>query len=81
MSSWVDSGLDAARCTSAPPAVSSLTSTAVSGVTCRHAATVSPANGCSRRERLPDQAQHGHGPLSPADPGLADGDLTRIGGL
>jgi hypothetical protein len=32
-------------------------------------------------ERIPDQAQHGHGPLSPADPGLADCDLARIGGL
>ncbi len=46
MSSWVDSGLEAASWTRAPPAVSSRTRPAVSGVTCRQAATVSPANGC-----------------------------------
>src|SRR5580692_7780264 len=46
MSSWVDSGLDAARWTSAPPAVSVRTSTAVSAVRCRQQAMVRPANGC-----------------------------------
>src|SRR5215475_14287651 len=46
MSSWVDSGLEAARYTWAPPAVSVWTSTAVSAVTCRQAAIFSPANGC-----------------------------------
>ena len=45
MSSCVDSGLDAARRTSAPPALSSRASTAVSAVTCRHATMVSPAKG------------------------------------
>ncbi len=42
MSSWVDSGLDAARNTWAPPARSAPTSTAVSAVTCRQAATAQP---------------------------------------
>src|SRR6266487_3559575 len=38
MSSWVDSGLDAASETVAPPACSSRTSMAVSAVMCRQAA-------------------------------------------
>src|ERR1700722_16283484 len=46
MSSWVDSGLEAARCTCAPPAVSVRTRTAVSAVTCRQQAAVRPAKGC-----------------------------------
>src|SRR5215469_969515 len=45
MSSWVDNGFEAARCTSPPPAVSKSTRTAVSAVTCRQAATVRPLNG------------------------------------
>src|SRR5580692_9280019 len=51
MSSWVDSGLDAASETVAPPTRSSRTSIAVSAVTCRHAAMASPANGCSTAKR------------------------------
>src|SRR5580693_5561246 len=46
MSSCVDSGFDAARCTRAPPAVSVRTRTAVSAVTCRQYAIVRPPNGC-----------------------------------
>jgi hypothetical protein len=45
MSSWVDSGLDAASDTAAPPARSSRTIIAVSAVTCRQAAMDSPSNG------------------------------------
>ena len=45
MSSWVDSGLDAASDTAAPPARSSRTIIAVSAVTCRQAAMASPSNG------------------------------------
>jgi hypothetical protein len=51
MSSWVDSGLDAASDTVAPPARSSRTSIAVSAVTCRQAATVSPSKGLSAANR------------------------------
>ena len=51
MSSWVDSGLEAARNTRAPPARSALTRTAVSAVTCRQAAIRSPASGCSAANR------------------------------
>ena len=61
MSSWVDSGLDAARRTAAPPALSSRTSIAVSAVTCRHAAMVSPAKGCWLANRS----------MSPASSGMA----------
>src|SRR5579863_10314114 len=46
MSSWVDSGFEAARWISPPPAVISPTRTAVSGVMCRQAAIRCPANGC-----------------------------------
>src|ERR1700678_3770919 len=51
MSSCVDSGLDAASETRAPPARSSRTSTAVSAVTCRQAATDRPSKGSSSRNR------------------------------
>ena len=51
MSSWVDSGLDAARETAAPPARSNRTSIAVSAVMCRQAATLSPSKGRSRPNR------------------------------
>ncbi len=47
MSSWVDSGLDAASATRAPPARRARMNTAVSAVTCRQAATDSPSNGLS----------------------------------
>src|SRR5689334_24805184 len=50
-SSCVDSGFDAHRATSAPPASSVRTSPAVSAVTCRHAPTVSPSSGRSRSKR------------------------------
>ena len=50
-SSCVDSGLDAARCSSAPPAVSVRASAAVSGVTCMQAATRTPASGRSWAKR------------------------------
>src|SRR5450755_1046724 len=46
MSSWVDSGLDAASRTRPPPAVTRRTRPAVSAVTFRQAATVRPPNGC-----------------------------------
>ena len=51
MSSWVDSGLDAASETAAPPACSSRTSMAVSAVMCRQAATASPSKGRSFANR------------------------------
>src|SRR5947207_2466567 len=47
VSSWVDSGLDAASSTRAPPSRSALIKTAVSAVTCRQAAAVRPRSGCS----------------------------------
>src|SRR6516164_9679837 len=50
-SSWVDSGFEAARKTRAPPARRAPTRPAVSAVTCRQAAAVSPANGCSPAKR------------------------------
>ncbi len=59
MSSWVDSGLDAASRTVAPPARSVRTKTAVSAVTCRQAATVSPANGCPAVKRSRRAARRG----------------------
>ena len=49
MSSWVDSGLEAARNTWAPPARSAPTSTAVSAVTCRQAATAARPAAARRR--------------------------------
>ncbi len=55
MSSCVDSGLDAASETLAPPARRARARTAVSAVTCRHAVMDSPAKGWSaanRRARL-----------------------------
>ena len=51
MSSWVDSGLDAASETAAPPACSSRTSMAVSAVMCRQAAMPSPSKGRSLLNR------------------------------
>ena len=59
MSSWVDSGLDAASRTRAPPARSARTKTAVSAVTCRQAAMVRPSNGLSARNRAPSAASSG----------------------
>src|SRR5690606_21459692 len=50
-SSWVESGLDAHRATSAPPALSAMTRFAVSVVTCRHAESRRPASGFSRLKR------------------------------
>src|SRR4051794_32930437 len=50
-SSCVDSGLAAASATDAPPSASVRTSTAVSAVTCRHAATRTPSSGRSRAKR------------------------------
>ena len=44
-SSWVDSGLDAARWTRAPADLRTFTRTAVSAVTCRQAATARPSSG------------------------------------
>jgi len=51
MSSWVDSGLDAASETAAPPARSNRTSIAVSAVMCRQAAMASPSKGRSFANR------------------------------
>src|SRR5689334_19448817 len=50
-SSCVDSGFDAHRATSAPPASSVRTSPAVSAVTWRHAPTTRPSSGRSRSKR------------------------------
>src|SRR4029077_4218430 len=50
-SSWVESGLAAARTTRAPPACSARIRFAVSAVTCRHAAIAMPSNGRSRARR------------------------------
>src|ERR1044071_9222453 len=50
-SSWVDSGLDAQRTTSAPPAFSVRARFAVSVVTCRHAEMRYPERGCSVSNR------------------------------
>ena len=59
MSSWVESGLDAASRTSAPPERSARTSTAVSAVTCRQAAMVMPSNGRSAANRAASAASSG----------------------
>src|SRR6187431_82408 len=50
-SSCVESGFDAHRTTSAPPAASVRARFAVSVVTCRHAEMRCPASGCSRSKR------------------------------
>src|SRR5256714_8689709 len=50
-SSWVDSGLAAHSATLAPPSASAATKFAVSAVTCRQAATRTPASGCSTAKR------------------------------
>src|SRR6476646_6268981 len=50
-SSCVESGLDAQRTTSAPPADNVRARFAVSVVTCRHAEMRCPASGCSRSKR------------------------------
>src|SRR5919201_3382820 len=50
-SSCVESGFDAQRTTSAPPAFSVRIKFAVSVVTCRHADTRWPASGCSASKR------------------------------
>src|SRR3954451_11558496 len=50
-SCWIANGFDEHSATSAPPACSARTSTAVSDVTCRHAPTATPASGCSRAKR------------------------------
>ena len=59
MSSWVDSGLDAASETAAPPARSNRTSIAVSAVMCRHAAMAEPVEGPFPREPLVRAASRG----------------------
>src|SRR6476619_7606762 len=50
-SSCVESGFDAQRTTSAPPAESVRARFAVSVVTCRYAEKRCPASGCSRSKR------------------------------
>ena len=87
-SSWVDSGLEAARCSSAPPRTSVRASAAVSGVTCMQAATRTPASGRSAAEPLAQQPQHRHRPLGElgapparsASPRSATSDGTGTGG-
>ncbi len=59
MSSWVDSGLDAASETAAPPAPSNRTSIAVSAVTCRQAAMPNPSKGRSLTNRSMRPASRG----------------------
>jgi hypothetical protein len=53
-SSFVDSGFEAHRPTSAPPAASVRARLAVSVVTCRHAESVRPSSGrsLSKRSRI-----------------------------
>src|SRR3989344_2276213 len=58
-SSCVESGLDAARKTLAPPALSVRTRFAVSAVTCRTAASVLPLNGCSFSKRARTERRTG----------------------
>src|SRR5215469_6250101 len=69
MSSWVDRGFDAARCTRAPPAVRVRMSTAVSAVTCRQQATVRPANGCWRAKSARSMPSTGIARSAQAIPG------------
>ncbi len=57
--------------TSAPPASSARTRLAVSAVTCRQAATSTPASGRSRREALAHLREHRHLRVGPLDPRLA----------
>src|SRR5690606_968375 len=52
-------GLEAASAISAPPALSAPISTAVSAVTCRHAATRSPSSGRSAANRSPSAVSTG----------------------
>ena len=79
MSSWVDSGLEAASETAAPPACSNRTSIAVSAVTCRQAAMLSPSKGRSLANRLMQRGQERHGPFGVSDAGLALGGEARVG--
>ena len=72
-SSCVASGLAAQSATFAPPTRSVRTSTAVSAVTCRHAATATPSSGRSVGEARADRPEDGHLPVRPADPRLALG--------
>ena len=87
MSSWVDSGLDAASDTAAPPARSSRTIIAVSAVTCRQAAMARPANGCCAAKRRTRPAISGmarcayrmRASPSGASPGVGDVRMRRAG--
>src|ERR1700760_3840405 len=78
-SSWVDSGLEAASDTVAPPARRARTRIAVSAVTFRQAATDSPAKRWLGREPVAERGQHRHGPLGPFDPGTARVGQQRVG--
>src|SRR5215469_17379875 len=69
MSSWVDSGFDAARWTRAPPAVRVRMRTAVSAVTCRQQAIVRPANGCWRAKSARSMPRTGIARSAQAIPG------------
>ena len=79
MSSWVDSGLDAASDTAAPPARSSRTIIAVSAVTCRQAAMARPANGCCAAKRRMRPAISGMARSRVPDAGVAVGGEPRVG--
>ena len=67
-SCWIANGFDAHSATSAPPACSVRTSTAVSDVTCRHAPTTTPVERPLAGEALADRAEDGHLPVRPLDP-------------
>ena len=78
-SSLVDSGFEAARTTSAPPALSVRIRFAVSVVTWRQAPIRSPSSGRSALEPLADQAQDGHLALGPLDAADALGGEAEVG--
>ena len=71
VSSWVDSGFEAHRNTLAPPAFSVRIRLAVSVVTCRQAAMVTPLQRLLLGEALAHLAQHRHRLVGPIDALLA----------
>ena len=66
-SSCVESGLDAHKVTSAPPATSVSMRFAVSEVTCMHAPMRYPASGFVLLESFPDRSENWHSPAGPFD--------------
>ena len=78
-SSFVDSGFEAARTTSAPPALSVRIRFAVSVVTWRQAPIADPGQGLLALEPLADQAEDRHLPLRPFDAADALGGEAEVG--